>query len=51
MAMPFDGALLQIVGEYVVYRAGKLASRPNSLAHNIARPQTWSYEIRPRSSA
>jgi len=34
-----------IVGEYVMYRAGKLASHPNSLAHNIARLQTWSYEF------
>ena len=34
-----------IVGEYVMYRAGKLASRTNLLAHNIARPQMLSYEI------
>jgi len=36
------GLCCTIVGEYVMYRGGKLESRPNSLAHNIARPQTWS---------
>ena len=45
MAMPFDGALLHNFGEYAMYRAGKLASRSNSLAVYIARPQTWPYEI------
>ena len=34
-----------IVGEYAVYRAGKLASCPDSLALYIAMPQTWSTEI------
>jgi len=34
-----------IVGEYAMYRAGKLASRPDSLAPYIASPQTWSSEI------
>jgi len=34
-----------IVGVYAMYRAGKLASRPHSLALYFARPQTWSYEI------
>ena len=34
-----------IVGEYAMYRAGKLGSRPDSLALYIASPQTWSSEI------
>jgi len=33
------------VGEYDMYRAGNLASRPDSLSLYIARPQTWSSEI------
>jgi len=39
------GLCCTILGEYAMYRAGKLASRPHSLALYIARPQTWSYEI------
>ena len=39
------GLCCTIVDEYAIYRAGKLASRPNSLALYIARPQTLSYEI------
>jgi len=39
------GLCCTIDGEYALYRAGKLASRPNSLAVYIARPQTWSYDI------
>jgi len=34
-----------IFGEYAMYRAGKLASRPDSLALYIARPQKRSSEI------
>ena len=34
-----------IVGEYAMYRAGKLASRPDSLDLYIASPQTRSPEI------
>jgi len=45
MAMPFCGALLQNSGEYAMYRAGKLAAHPNSLALYIASPQTRSSEI------
>ena len=32
-------------GCVAMYRAGKLASRPNSLHLYVARPQTWSPEI------
>ena len=39
------GLCCTIVGVYAMYRAGKLASRPKSLALYIARPQTWSPEI------
>jgi len=39
------GLRCTIVSEYAMYIAGKLASRPYSLALYIARPQTWSYEI------
>ena len=39
------GLCCTIVGEYAMYRAGKLASRPKSLALYIVRPQTWSPEI------
>ena len=39
------GLYCTIVGEYAMYRAGKLASRPNSLALYIARPQTWSSDL------
>jgi len=34
-----------IVGEYAMYRAGKLASRANSPALYKARHQTWSSEF------
>jgi len=34
-----------IVGEYEMYRAGNLASRPDSISLYIARPQKWSSEI------
>jgi len=34
-----------IVGEYAMYRAGKLASRHDSLAFYIASPQMWSSEL------
>jgi len=34
-----------IVGEDAMYTAGKVASRPDSLALYIAIPQTWSSEI------
>jgi len=34
-----------IVGEYAMCRAGKLASRSDSLALYMASPQTWSSEI------
>jgi len=33
------------VGEYPIYRAGKVATRPDSLALYIAGLQTWSSEI------
>jgi len=39
------GLCCTIVGEYAMYRAGKLASRPNSLTLYIASPQTRSPEI------
>jgi len=39
------GLCCTIVGEYAMYRAGKLASRPESLALYIVSPQTWSSEI------
>jgi len=39
------GLCCSIVGEYAMYRAGKLASRPDSLTLYIASPQTWSSEI------
>jgi len=39
------GLCCTIVGEYAMYRAGKVASRPDSLALYIASPQTWSSEI------
>ena len=39
------GLCYTIVGEYAMYRAGKLASRPDSLTLYIASPQTWSSEI------
>ena len=39
------GQCCTIVGEYAMYRAGKLASRPDSFALYIASPQTWSPEI------
>jgi len=40
-----EGLCCTIVGEYAMYRAGKLASRPNSLTIYIASPQTRSREI------
>jgi len=40
-----EGLCCTIVGEYAMYRAGKLASRPNSLSLYIASPQTRSREI------
>jgi len=40
-----EGLCCTIVGEYTMYRAGKLASRPNSLTLYIASPQTRSHEI------
>jgi len=39
------GLCCTIVGEYAMYRAGKLASRPNSLTLYIVSPQTRSSEI------
>jgi len=39
------GLCCSIVGDYAMYRAGKFASRPDSLALYIASPQTWSPEI------
>jgi len=42
---PSMGLCCTIVGEYAMYREGKLASRPKSLALYIARPYTWSPEI------
>jgi len=36
------GLCSKIVGEYAMYSAGKLASRPHSHALYISRPQTWS---------
>jgi len=39
------GLCYTIVGEYAMYRAGKLASRPHSLFLYIASPQTSSSEI------
>jgi len=45
MVMPFDGSMLTIFDEFAMCRAGKLASRPDSLALYIASPQTWSSEI------
>jgi len=39
------GLCCSIVGDYAMYRAGNLASRRDSLALYIARPQTWSSEI------
>jgi len=35
------GICCTVVGEYAMYRAGKLASRPKSMALYILRPQTW----------
>jgi len=40
-----EGLCCTIVGEYAMYRAGKLASRPNSINLYIANPQTMSREI------
>jgi len=40
-----EGLCCTIVGEYAMYRAGKLAARPNSLTLYIASPQTRSHEI------
>jgi len=39
------GLCCTIVGEYAMYRVGKLVSRPNSPALYIAWPQTWSSEV------
>jgi len=39
------GLCCTVVGEYAMYRAGKLASRPKSMALYIARPETWSPEF------
>jgi len=39
------GLCCTIDGEYAMYRSGKLASRPKSLALYMHRPQTWSPEI------
>ena len=39
------GLCCTVVGEYAMYRTGKLASRPKSLALYIARPLTWSPEF------
>jgi len=40
------GLCCTIVGEYALYRVGKLASRPDSLAlYNASPLQTWSSEI------
>jgi len=39
------GLCYKIVDEYAMYTAGKVASRPDSLAVYIASPQTWSSEI------
>jgi len=40
------GLCCTIAGEYAMYRGGKLASRPDSLALYVAsHPQTWSSEI------
>jgi len=39
------GLCCTIVGEYTMYRAGKLASRPDTLSLYIASPQTRSSEI------
>ena len=39
------GLCCTIVGDYAMYRAGKVASRPDLLALYIASPQTWSSEI------
>jgi len=39
------GLCCKIVGEYAMYRAGKLASLPDSPSLYIASPQTWSPEI------
>jgi len=39
------GLCCTIVSEYAMYRAGKLASRPNSLTLYIASPQTRSHDI------
>jgi len=39
------GLCCKIVGEYVMYIAGKLVSRPNSLALYFASPQMWSSEL------
>jgi len=39
------GICCTVVGEYAIYRAGKLASRPKSMALYIARLQTWSPEF------
>jgi len=39
------GLCCTIVGEYAMYRAGKLSSRPDSLPLYIASPQTGSSEI------
>jgi len=40
-----EGLCCTIVGEYAMYRAGKLASDPNSITLCIANPQTKSREI------
>ena len=40
-----QGLCCTIVGEYAMYRAGKLPLRPHSLALYIFSPQTWSSEI------
>ena len=39
------GICCTVVGEYAMYRARKLASRPKSMALYIARPQIWSPEF------
>jgi len=39
------GLCCTVVGQYAMYRAGKLATRPKSMALYIARPQTWSPEF------
>jgi len=40
-----EGLCCTIAGEYAMYRAGILASRPNSITLYLATPQTRSHEI------